>query len=150
MIKCWTLLDGEWRLLRNKTGASRLAFTLLWEFFELEARFSGHGGEIPKTAVAYVAEQLDVDAEVLAGYDWSSRQTKRHRVKICEELGFRKCSVGKQGPGKLGLDTLLTEVSKLERVRAIDWATWLTAADRRGLLPRSGPISTFADASNST
>lgn len=94
LIECWTLLEGDRRLLRNKSGASRLAFALLWKFFELEARFPRHGGEIPKAAVAYVAEQLDVDAEALDGYDWSSRQTKRHRVEIREEVGFRECSVG--------------------------------------------------------
>lgn len=39
LIACWTLVDNDWELLGNKTGATRLGFGLLLKFFELEARF---------------------------------------------------------------------------------------------------------------
>lgn len=38
-IAAWTLLDGDWELVGNKTGATRLGFGLLLKFFELEGRF---------------------------------------------------------------------------------------------------------------
>jgi hypothetical protein len=37
LIAAWTLLDGDWELVGNKTGATRLS--LLLKFFELEGRF---------------------------------------------------------------------------------------------------------------
>ncbi len=34
LIAAWTLLDGEWELVGNKTGATRLGFSLILKFFE--------------------------------------------------------------------------------------------------------------------
>ena len=34
----WTLVDGDWDLVANKRGATRLGFSLLLKFFELECR----------------------------------------------------------------------------------------------------------------
>ncbi|TMD97620.1 MAG: DUF4158 domain-containing protein, partial [Chloroflexi bacterium] len=65
LIACWTLVDDDWRHLANKRGRSRLAFALFLKFFELEGRFPRHAGELPRQAVAYVAEQLHVDADAL-------------------------------------------------------------------------------------
>ncbi|MEU8107783.1 hypothetical protein AB0C18_29115 [Nonomuraea muscovyensis] len=48
------LLDDDWQLVADKTGATRLGFCLLLMFFELDARFPRHAGEIPKAAVEYV------------------------------------------------------------------------------------------------
>ncbi len=42
LVACWTLLDADWRMVGNKTGATRLGFALLSKFFEIEARFP-HG-----------------------------------------------------------------------------------------------------------
>ncbi len=42
LVACWTLLDAVWRMVGNKTGATRLGFALLSKFFEIEARFP-HG-----------------------------------------------------------------------------------------------------------
>ena len=39
LIKCWTLDEGEFELVGNKSGATRLGFSLMLKFFELEARF---------------------------------------------------------------------------------------------------------------
>jgi hypothetical protein len=41
LIECWTLDEGELRLLANKAGATRLGFALLLKFFEQEARSLG-------------------------------------------------------------------------------------------------------------
>ena len=61
LIEAWTLLDGDWRLVGNKTGATRLGFSLILKFFAIEARFPRHAGEVPKAAVDYVAGQVKVD-----------------------------------------------------------------------------------------
>ncbi|ASQ93570.1 hypothetical protein CGL27_11320 [Streptomyces sp. 11-1-2] len=36
LLASWTLVDGDWDLVANKTGATRLGFSLLLKFFELE------------------------------------------------------------------------------------------------------------------
>ncbi|NUW33293.1 hypothetical protein HTZ77_17915 [Nonomuraea sp. SMC257] len=42
LIAAWTLLDSDWDLVGNKTGATRLGSGLLLKFFEQEGRFP-HG-----------------------------------------------------------------------------------------------------------
>ncbi|WP_030164024.1 Tn3 family transposase [Spirillospora albida] len=90
LVEAWTLLDGDWELVANKTGATRLGFCLLLKFFELEARFPRHAGEIPKAAVEYVAGQVKVDPVVFADYQWSGSTIKYHRKQVREALGFRE------------------------------------------------------------
>jgi hypothetical protein len=92
LVASWTLVEDDWRLLGNKSGAQRLAFALLLKFFELEGRFPRHPGELPRQAVAYVAEQLHVRVAMLTDYDWSSRATRYHREQIRTALGFRECT----------------------------------------------------------
>jgi Domain of unknown function (DUF4158) len=70
LIASWTLIDRDWELLSNKSGATRLGFALLLRFFDLEARFPAHPGELPPAAVDYVAGQAKVPADALAEYDW--------------------------------------------------------------------------------
>jgi len=90
LIACWTLVDPDWDLIANKAGATRLGFALLLKFFELEARFPRHAGEMPQAAVHYLAEQVKVDAELFAAYAWSGRTIEYHRAQIREALGFRE------------------------------------------------------------
>jgi hypothetical protein len=51
LIAYWTLGASDWRLVGNKSGATRLGFTLLLKFFEQEARFPRHAGEVPRPVV---------------------------------------------------------------------------------------------------
>ncbi|WP_406739229.1 DUF4158 domain-containing protein [Streptomyces sp. NBC_00853] len=96
LIEVWTLLEEDQERLRNKSGANRLGFALLLKFFEVEARFPEDPGEIPAPAVSYVAQQVKVPAEEWAGYDWSGRAIKRHRVEIRGAFGFRECTAEDQ------------------------------------------------------
>jgi TnpA family transposase len=82
-----TAIASGWPI---RPGATRLGFALMLKFFELEARFPSNASELPPTAVNYVAEQVDIDPEQLAGYDWSGRTIKYHRAQIREALGFRE------------------------------------------------------------
>ncbi|MEV5576895.1 Tn3 family transposase [Spirillospora sp. NPDC052269] len=90
LIAGWTLLDDDWELVGNKSGATRLGFGLLLKFFQLEGRFPRHSGEVPKAAVDYLAGQVKVEAELFAEYRWAGSTIEYHRKQIREALGFRE------------------------------------------------------------
>jgi len=93
LIECWTLVEDDWRMVANKSGATRLGFVLLLKFFELEARFPRHAGEVPAAALSYMAEQVRVPAAAFADYVWSGRTIEYHRAQIRAALGFREVTV---------------------------------------------------------
>jgi uncharacterized protein DUF4158 len=88
LIASWTLLDDDWRLVGNTTSATRLG--VLLKFFELEARFPRHAGEVPRAAVRYVAGQVKVDPALFGEYAWSGSTIEYHRAQIRAALGFRE------------------------------------------------------------
>ena len=92
LISCWTLDEADWRLLANKSGATRLGFAVLLKFLELEGRFPADGAEVPSTALDYIAGQVKVDRSELDGY-WSGRAVKYHRAQIRFERGFRESTL---------------------------------------------------------
>ncbi|MBA8824775.1 hypothetical protein FHX42_002122 [Saccharopolyspora lacisalsi] len=94
LVESWTLAGDDWRLVGNKSGATRLGFALLLKFFEIEARFPRYAEEVPPQAVGYVAEQVGVDAEVFGHYSWRSRSIKEHRAQVRAAFGFREFSRG--------------------------------------------------------
>jgi hypothetical protein len=51
----WTLLPDELKLLANKTGATRLGFSLLLKAFALQGRFPRHIHELPGAVIVDVA-----------------------------------------------------------------------------------------------
>ncbi|MDQ2738191.1 MAG: Tn3 family transposase [Actinomycetota bacterium] len=94
LLASWTLLDVDLALLANKSGATRLGCALLLKFFEIEARFPRGHSEVPSAAVAFVAQQVQVESALWLSYDWDGRSVKRHRAQIRKRFGFRECSVG--------------------------------------------------------
>lgn len=92
LIACWTLDEADWRLLANKTGATRLGFALMLKFFDLEGRFPADHSELPAAAVDYVARLVKVPASELAGYAWSGRTVEYHRAQIRAPRGFREAT----------------------------------------------------------
>ena len=56
----WSLTHDECELVRNRTERSRLGFTVLLKFFQVDARFPVARGEIPDRVLDYLAGQLDV------------------------------------------------------------------------------------------
>jgi hypothetical protein len=50
LIGSWTLVGEDWRLVGNKSGATRLGFALVLKFFEIEARFPRAADELPPAA----------------------------------------------------------------------------------------------------
>jgi hypothetical protein len=93
LIACWTLVENDWDLIANKAGATRLGFAVMLKFFELEARFPRHAGEVPKVAVDYIAEQVGVDAGLFSRYAWSGRTIEYHRAQVRAAMGFREPTV---------------------------------------------------------
>lgn len=67
---------------------------MLLKFFEIDARFPQHGGEVPSAAVAYVAEQVKVDLVEFADYRWSGRTIEYHRAQVRAAFGFREFARG--------------------------------------------------------
>ncbi len=112
LLASWTLVEADWELVANKTGATRLGFGLLLKFFELEARFPRDRHELPGPAVAFVAEQLGVPAGELERYDWSGRSIKYHRAQIREAFGFREPTVADEHRWR---DWLRQEVCPVEQ-----------------------------------
>ncbi|MGB8994707.1 MAG: DUF4158 domain-containing protein, partial [Pseudonocardiaceae bacterium] len=96
LIASWTLVEPEWELVANKTGATRLGFSVMLKFFEIDGRFPEYGAEVPDQAVTYLAEQVRVDPALFAKYEFSSRTAKYHRTQIRQELGFRECTKADQ------------------------------------------------------
>ncbi len=92
LIACWTLTETDWPLVGNKTGPTRLGFVLSLKFFELEARFPRHTGEIPPAAVEYMASQVKTEPELLARYRFSGRTFEYHRAQIRRAFGFREAT----------------------------------------------------------
>ncbi|WP_072489268.1 DUF4158 domain-containing protein (plasmid) [Streptomyces atratus] len=91
VVACWTLVDGDWDLVANKTGPTRLGFCLMLKFFEMEGRFPEFIEEFPQPAVEYVAGLVKVPATELAKYDLAG--AKRHRKQIRETLKFRPATL---------------------------------------------------------
>ncbi len=91
LLASWTLVEGDWKLVANKTGVTRLGFCLMLKFFEIEARFPEFIEEFPQPAVEYVAGLVKVPAAELAKYDLAG--AKRHRKQIREALGFRPATL---------------------------------------------------------
>src|SRR5664280_2459104 len=97
LLACWTLMDPDRQLLANKAGATRLGFAVLLKFFELEARFPRHGGEVPPVAVAYLAQQVGVEAAEFTRYGWSGRAVKYHSADPAG-VGLPGVDCGRRGP----------------------------------------------------
>jgi hypothetical protein len=76
LIGSWTLVEPDWKLVANKSGATRLGFSALLKFFEIEGRFPEYSAEVPERAVVYLAEQVKVDSALFAKYEFSSRAAK--------------------------------------------------------------------------
>lgn len=88
LLANWTLVDGDWDLVANKSGTNRLGFSLLLKFFELEGRFPDVLEEVPPAAVEYV-DLVKVPATDFAKYTLVGRTAEDHRKQIREALGFR-------------------------------------------------------------
>lgn len=89
LIVYWTLVEEDWRLLGNKSGATRLGFALMLKYVEIEGEFPCFGEQIPSAAVEFVAELVRVDSTELDKYSFDNRTAEYHRAQIRQALGLR-------------------------------------------------------------
>ncbi|MFE6732159.1 hypothetical protein [Streptomyces californicus] len=61
VVACWTLVDGDWDLVANKTGPTRLGFCLMLKFFELEGRFPEFTALLLSNINPYGTLRLEMD-----------------------------------------------------------------------------------------
>ncbi|MET9859521.1 DUF4158 domain-containing protein [Streptomyces smyrnaeus] len=84
----WTLVESDWDLVADKSRRTRLGFSLLLKFFKLAGRFPDVLEEVPRAAVEYVADLVQVPATDFAKYTLVGRTAEYHRKQIREALGF--------------------------------------------------------------
>jgi TnpA family transposase len=89
LIGAWTLVKGDWKLIANKTGVTRLGFAVMLKFYEIEGRFPAYPEEVPRAAVDYIASLVKVDPALFAKYSWRGRTTEYHRAQIRKAYGTR-------------------------------------------------------------
>jgi hypothetical protein len=93
LLAQWTLLPGDWPLVGNKHGPTRLGFAVLLKCFQCEGRCPHHPHEVPPSVVAYLAQQVDITPEAWAQYDWHGRSIEYHRAQMRQHVGFREATV---------------------------------------------------------
>jgi Domain of unknown function (DUF4158) len=66
LIDGWTLTGGDWDLIANKAGVTRLGFAVMLKFYEIEGRFPAYPEEVPPSAVSYLGSLVKVDPALFA------------------------------------------------------------------------------------
>ena len=61
LIGAWTLVKGDWELIANKAGETRLGFAVMLKFYEIEGRFRAYREEVPQAAVDYLGSLVKVE-----------------------------------------------------------------------------------------
>ncbi len=76
LIGAWTLVKGDWDLIANKAGVTRLGFAVMLKFCEIEGRFPAYREEVPRAAVDYLGSLVkvgQVERVVASGCQASNR-----------------------------------------------------------------------------
>ena len=68
LIDTWTLTGGDWNLIANKAGVTRLGFAVMLKFYEMEGRFPAYREEVPQAAVDYLGSLVKVEPALFAKY----------------------------------------------------------------------------------
>ena len=114
----WTLAPDERERSLKEKGANRLGFALLLKFFQLNGRFPERKNELPRVVQTFIAEQLDLSADLSQDYAWGGRTLASHRVEIRELYGFRRMGVSDFAPMRQWLiDEVLVEEVDERRIK---------------------------------
>ncbi|MEU7747952.1 hypothetical protein [Nonomuraea sp. NPDC049158] len=128
LLDCWTLDEQERAVLANKSGATRLGFGLMLKYFELEELIvadSSGADEEDEADESESGSSAERPAEEDASHGAGDEDAKGDDTA---EAGDKAGGMGggraflqelKSDPGPMQLDTLLAEIVKLERVKAI-------------------------------
>lgn len=89
IITYFTLQSEEKVWLGSNEGHNHLGKALQLKFFQYEGRFAEGLYEIPEEAIAYVAQQLHLNEQVIEEYEWRGRTAKDHWRDVRKYSGFR-------------------------------------------------------------
>jgi len=90
LIEFFTITPKDFELIGNKTGSTRLGFSLLLKFFQLEARFPLNKNEIPEEVISFISKQVKVPIHFLNEYKWNERAYLYHKAQIRDYFEFRE------------------------------------------------------------
>ncbi|WP_010661783.1 Tn3 family transposase [Brucella anthropi] len=86
----WSLSFSDIEFVNGKPALARLGLGVQLKFFAARGFFVRDHASVPADGVAYLAEQLGVEADALKQYDFSGRTARRHCAEILQYLGFRR------------------------------------------------------------
>jgi TnpA family transposase len=113
----WSLLPEDQKLLRNKTGATRLGFAVLLKFFQQEGRSPETFIEIPQVVIQHLAHQIGVSEKVWPDYNWEGRTIKYHRAEIRKKFGFREATQKDlKSLGKWLIQNIFNQENRMDRL----------------------------------
>lgn len=96
VIEEFTLLPPEIEWLGENEKHNHLGKAILLKFFQYEGRFPEGELEIPSIVVEHIANQLGLEREELARYQWQGRRSREHRREIRSLYGFHRATVTDQ------------------------------------------------------
>jgi Domain of unknown function (DUF4158) len=86
----WTLHPEEFKLLKNKSGITKLSFALMLKYFQVFCRFPNNQETISPSIILHMAKQIGTtETNFIKGNSFSSSVAKVHRQQIRDFLGFR-------------------------------------------------------------
>lgn len=93
----FTLLPPEWDWLDNKAEPqNRLGQAMLLKCFQYDGRFPEKRRDIASQVIEFVAQQLEVEPNLIEAYDWQGRTARNHKRAIRQWLGYRPITVEDQ------------------------------------------------------
>ena len=84
----WSLSPEEQVLLAGRSASNRLGFAILLKFFQITGQFPKGRMDVPRQAVAHLANELGTSVSDFDDYSFSDRLLKFHRADI-RVSGFR-------------------------------------------------------------
>jgi hypothetical protein len=85
----WSLSLKDLSHLAKREPPGKIGYGALLMFSKLEGRFPKAHRELPGVALAYLAQQLELEASSFRDYDLTGRSSKRDRQEIRAALGYR-------------------------------------------------------------
>lgn len=88
LIKNWMLSENELECVNKKTA--KLAFAIKMKYLYQQGSFPNSSSDIPLVVLEFIANQLSIENEDIAQYQWQSRTSQIHNQEIREYYGYRK------------------------------------------------------------
>lgn len=90
LVEFFTLTPKDFELISTKSRATRLGFSVLLKYFQIETRFPIMKSEVPFDIVRFISNQLAVPFELFKEYDFNGRSCRYHKSQLREYFEFRE------------------------------------------------------------